>query len=67
VTILFILFWAAKSRFLKMGFDLEESGGGKNRGSDQNFSIWGEYIAHHTSDGIYRIPGRMGVLWWKVE
>jgi len=23
-----------------MGFDLEKSGGGKNRGSDQNFSIW---------------------------
>jgi SAM-dependent methyltransferase len=26
-----------------------------------------DYIAKHTSDGIYWIPGRMGVLWWKVE
>lgn len=26
-----------------------------------------DYIAQYTSDGIYRIPGRMGVLWWKVE
>jgi len=25
-----------------------------------------EYISRNTTDGIYKIPGRMGVLWWKV-
>jgi cyclopropane fatty-acyl-phospholipid synthase-like methyltransferase len=25
------------------------------------------YIEKHTTGGIYRIPGRMGILWWKVE
>ncbi|MFA5269699.1 MAG: class I SAM-dependent methyltransferase [Methanoregula sp.] len=34
--------------------------------ADEDRAIIREYISRHTSDGIYKIPGRMGVLWWKV-
>jgi 2-polyprenyl-3-methyl-5-hydroxy-6-metoxy-1,4-benzoquinol methylase len=34
--------------------------------NDQDREIIREYITRHTTDGIYTIPGRMGVLWWKV-
>jgi ubiquinone/menaquinone biosynthesis C-methylase UbiE len=35
--------------------------------TDKDRTIIREYITKHTSDGLYRIPGRMGVLWWRVE
>jgi SAM-dependent methyltransferase len=34
--------------------------------NDEDRAIIREYISHHTTDGIYTIPGRMGALWWKV-
>lgn len=34
--------------------------------NDEDRAIIREYIARHTPDGIYKIRGRMGVLWWKV-
>lgn len=34
--------------------------------TDEDRAIIREYIARHTIDGIYKVPGRMGVLWWKV-
>jgi len=34
--------------------------------TDEDRAIIRDYIARHTYNGIYRIPGRMGVLWWKV-
>lgn len=34
--------------------------------TDTDREIIREYISQHTADGIYRIPGRMGVFWWEA-
>ncbi|PKG31989.1 class I SAM-dependent methyltransferase [Methanoregula sp.] len=35
--------------------------------TDADRSAIRSYIAQHTVDGIYHLPSRMGILWWKVE
>ncbi|OPX61828.1 MULTISPECIES: class I SAM-dependent methyltransferase [unclassified Methanoregula] len=35
--------------------------------TDTDREIIHEYIARHTADGIYRIPGSLGVFWWEAE
>jgi SAM-dependent methyltransferase len=47
---------AAKERFVEKYRPL----------TDEDRAIIREYIEGHTTEGIYTIPGRMGVFWWEA-